>query len=304
MEGEKMDLRVGLIGLGRMGSGMGLRILAAPFPLAVCDLHPDKALKLVEAGAVFKETPAELAQDCPVVILSLPNTHAVEGVLFAEKGLAGVLQPGSVVVDTSTISPLATQLFAQKLGDKGIEMLDAPVSGGSEGARKGSLSMMVGGSPAALEKVRPVLSALASSITPIGESGMGQAVKMVNQVILVGNIMAMSEGILLAKHYGLDLSKMLQAVQGGAAGSWMLTNLAPKVIVGDYSPSFTIELMLKDLRIALETADQLGVPLTSTAQIFQLYRSIAAQGHAQDGNHALIQALEALTEGIQAKNGR
>jgi len=297
-----MDLRVGLIGLGRMGGGMALRILAAPFPLTVCDLHPEKAHNLVEAGAIFKDSPAGLAQICQVVLLSLPNTRTVEEVLFGEKGLAEALSPGAVVVDTSTISPLASRLFAQQLSQKGIDMLDSPVSGGSEGARKGALSMMVGGSAAVLEKVRPVLSSLTASITYIGENGMGQAVKMVNQVILAGNILAMSEGILLAKHYGLDLQKTLQAVQGGAAGSWMLSNLAPKVIAGDYAPSFTIELMLKDLRIALETADQLGVPLASTAQIFQLYRSIAAQGHAQDGNHALIQALEALTQGIQVKN--
>ena len=173
-------------------------------------------------------------------------------------------------------------------------MLDAPVSGGSEGASKGTLAAMVGGSQAVLDHVRPVLDVLTRTVTHVGDSGSGQAVKMVNQVILVGNVMAMSEGILLAKHYGLDLEAVLQAVQGGAAGSWMLSNLAPSVINEDWNPSFTIELQLKDLRIALDTADRLGVPLPGTAQIFQLYRSIAARGKGQDGNHSLIQALYAL----------
>ncbi len=218
--------------------------------------------------------------------------------LFAQDGVAEAAAPGTVVVDLSTISPLATQQFAARLAVKGIDMLDAPVSGGSQGAKNGTLSMMVGGDSRVLEGIRSVLACLATTITHVGSHGMGQATKMVNQVVLVGNILAMSEGLLLAERYGLDLAQTLKAIQGGAAGSWMLTNLAPKVIARDWTPSFTIELQLKDLRIALQTADALGIPLLGTAQVFQLYRTLATQGHAQDGNHSLIQALEALAHGV------
>ena len=293
--GVNPDLCVGLIGLGRMGSGMARCLARAGFSLWVNDIDRQLAQALLlEAKATWADSAAELAAQCQVILVSVPNTAAVEEVLFGPQGVATGARPGTVVVDMSTISPLATRQFAERLRFNSIEMLDAPVSGGSEGARKGTLSTMVGGDPAVLERVRPVLSALASSITHMGGHGVGQAVKMVNQVVLVGNIMAMSEGLLLAEHYGLDLEKTLKAIQGGAAGSWMLSNLAPKVIARDWTPSFTIELQVKDLRIALETADACGVPLLGTAQIFQLYRSLIAQGLAQDGNHALIQALEFL----------
>lgn len=289
--------RVGLIGLGRMGSRMGQRILAAGYPLAVYDINPSTAEPLLAAGAHWAAEPAQLARTSELILISVTNTDQVDAVLFAQDGVAAAATPGSVVVDLSTVSPLATQLFAVRLAEKGIDMLDAPVSGGSQGAYNGTLSMMVGGDSQVLEGIRPVLACLATTITHIGDHGMGQAAKMVNQVVLVGNILAMSEGLLLAERCGLDLPKTLQAIQGGAAGSWMLTNLAPKVVARDWRPSFTIELQLKDLRIALQTADALGVPLQGTAQVFQLYRTLAAQGHAQDGNHSLIQALDALAHG-------
>jgi 3-hydroxyisobutyrate dehydrogenase-like beta-hydroxyacid dehydrogenase len=294
--------QVGLIGLGRMGSAMGQRILDGGFKLTVYDINPSSGNILIGHGARGAISPAEVAKNSQVILVSVPNTEAVDQVLWGLEGVASAAQPGSVVVDMSTISPLATREFAAKLAEKGIAMLDAPVSGGSEGARNGTLSAMVGGEESILEYVRPVLSILTNKITHVGEHGVGQAVKIVNQVILVGNIMAMSEGLLLAKSYGLDLERTLQAVQSGAAGSWMLTNLAPKVIQRDWTPSFTIELQLKDLRIALETADACGAPLLGTAQIFQLYRSLAARGHAQEGNHALIQALEILVEENNAGN--
>jgi 3-hydroxyisobutyrate dehydrogenase len=287
-------LRVGLVGVGLMGSGMGQRLLAAGYPLTVRDVHRQKAEPLLADGASWAESPANLARESEVILLSLPNTESVESVLFGEGGVVEGARQGSVVVDMSTIAPLAAQDFAAQLAERGIGMLDAPVSGGSEGARSGKLSTMVGGQAAVLERVRPVLSVLASTITHVGEHGAGQAVKMVNQVVLVGNVLAMSEGILLAQRYGLNLEGTLKAIQEGAAGSWMLSNLAPKVIRRDWTPSFSIELQLKDLRIALETADSLGVPLLGTSQVFQLYRSIAARGGDQDGNHSLIQALEAL----------
>jgi 3-hydroxyisobutyrate dehydrogenase len=275
---------------------MGQRILDAGLALTVRDLDKQKADKLLASGAQWAEAPAELALACDVIILSLPTTECVISVLFGEKGVVEGAKTGTVIVDMSTISPVDTIGIAAKLEEKGIDMLDCPVSGGSEGARNGRLSTMIGGKTDVLARVRPILEVLAGTITHVGDHGAGQAVKMVNQVILVGNVLAMSEGLLLAEKYGLNLEKTLHAIQGGAAGSWMLSVLGPKVIAKDWTPSFTIEHQLKDLRIALDTADVLGTPLLGTSLIFQLYRSLAARGKSQDGNHSLLQALEVLEE--------
>lgn len=289
-----LAMKVGFIGLGRMGNGMAQRILAAGFPLLVWNRTRAKAEACLAAGATWAESPADLARQCDVIITCVSDTRDVEAVIFGSQGIAGAARPGTVIVDMSTISPVATREFAERLHQMGIDMLDAPVSGGSEGARKGTLSTMVGGDPTVLQQVRPVLSAMATTITHVGESGNGQATKMVNQVVAVGNILAMSEGLLLARRYGLDLDATLSAIQGGAAGSWMLSQQGPKVIAEDWSPSFTIELQLKDLRLVLEMADACGAPVLATCQIAQLYRSLVARGHSQEGNHALYRALEAL----------
>jgi 3-hydroxyisobutyrate dehydrogenase len=173
-------------------------------------------------------------------------------------------------------------------------MLDAPVSGGSEGAARGTLSIMVGGEAAALQRAMPVLQAMGKRITHVGPHGAGQTVKLVNQVMVVGNCLAMAEGLLLAQAGGVDLNKALEAVSGGAAGSWMLSNRGPQILARDWRPGFTIALQQKDLRLVLEAADQQGVPLPGTALIFQLYRTLEAKGLSGDGNHALVKALEAL----------
>lgn len=173
-------------------------------------------------------------------------------------------------------------------------MLDAPVSGGSEGAARGTLSIMVGGESAALQRAMPVLQAMGQRITHVGSHGAGQTVKLVNQVMVVGNCLAMAEGLLLAQAGGVDLQKAQEAVSGGAAGSWMLSNRGPQILARDWRPGFTIALQQKDLRLVLEAADQQGVPLPGTALIFQLYRTLEAKGLSGDGNHALVKALEAL----------
>ena len=273
---------------------MALRILTAGFPLQVWNRTRAKAESCLSVGATWADSPAELAKRCDTIITCVSDTRDVETVLFGTQGVATTARSGTVIVDMSTISPGASKDFAERLALKGIMMLDAPVSGGSEGARKGTLSTMVGGDPVILERARPILAAMATTITHVGQSGNGQATKMVNQVMAVGNILAMSEGFLLAKRYGLDLEATLKAIQGGAAGSWMLTNQGPKVVAGDWTPSFTIELQLKDLRLVMEMADACGAPILSTSQIVQLYRSLVARGHGQEGNHALFLSLEAL----------
>jgi 3-hydroxyisobutyrate dehydrogenase-like beta-hydroxyacid dehydrogenase len=179
-------------------------------------------------------------------------------------------------------------------------MLDAPVSGGSEGAVKGTLSIMVGGETADFERAMPVFEAMGKTITHVGPNGSGQMVKLVNQVLVVVNMQAVSEGLLLAQAGGLDLEKTLAAVSQGAAGSWMLANRGPQVIARDFRPGFTIDLQAKDLRLVLEAADELGLPLLATNLVFQLYRTLQQRGLGLEGNHALVKAMEALT-GLEIK---
>jgi 3-hydroxyisobutyrate dehydrogenase len=202
----------------------------------------------------------------------------------------------AVLVDHSTISPGATRQFAARAAEQGVEWVDAPVSGGSEGAEQGTLAVMAGGAAEALERVRPYIEAYSTSIVHVGEeAGSGQMVKAVNQVLVVVNQLAASEALLLADAAGLDLRKTLSAVEGGAAGSWMLSNRGPQMIERDWRPGFTIDLQQKDLRLVLETADELGVPLPGVAMVFQLYRSLQTRGLGAEGNHALVKALENLT---------
>jgi 3-hydroxyisobutyrate dehydrogenase len=194
----------------------------------------------------------------------------------------------------STISPQTTRDIAGRLAGKGVQMLDAPVSGGSEGAAKGTLSIMVGGDVEQVERARPAFEAMGKTITHVGGTGAGQTVKLVNQILVVVTMLAVGEGLLFAQAGGLDLEKTLAAVTGGAAGSWMLSNRGPQVVQRDWRPGFTMDLQQKDLRLVLEAADQMGVPLPGTALVFQLYRALQRKGLGSEGNHALVKALEDL----------
>ncbi len=198
------------------------------------------------------------------------------------------------MIDCSTISPIVTRTLAEKLAERDVAMLDAPISGGSEGAANGTLSIMVGGEAKDFERALPVFEAMGKTITYVGASGAGQTVKLVNQILVVGHALAMSEALLFAQAGGVDLKKTLAAVEAGAAGSWMLSNRAPQIIDRDWRPGFTIDLQQKDVRLVLDAADKLGVPLPGTGLIFQLYRTLQAQGLGDEGNHGLIKALEHL----------
>jgi 3-hydroxyisobutyrate dehydrogenase len=194
----------------------------------------------------------------------------------------------------STISPSVTRDIATALYEKGVHMLDAPISGGSEGAANGTLSIMIGGDDQQVERAMPCFKAMGKTITHVGPLGAGQAVKLVNQILVVVTMLGVSEALLFAEASGLDLEKTLAAVTQGAAGSWMLSNRGPQVIERDWRPGFTIDLQQKDLRLVLEAADQLGVPVLGTGMIYQLYRTLQERGHGGDGNHALVKALENL----------
>jgi 3-hydroxyisobutyrate dehydrogenase len=284
--------RLGFIGLGTMGHGMAANLLMAGNNLTVWNRTPEKAVDLVCDVAI---DPIGLGQASDIVFVCVSDTPDVEEVVFGEKGAIHGLEPGALIVDHSTISPVATKELAARAGTTGVAWLDAPVSGGEEGAVNGTLAVMAGGPAEALDRARPFMEAYSKSITHIGEEpGSGQMAKAVNQVLVVLNELAASEALLLAQGAGLDLETTLAAVEGGAAGSWMLSNRGPQMIARDWRPGFTIDLQQKDLRIVLDAGDELGVPLPGVSMVFQLYRALQARGLGAEGNHALVKALEEL----------
>jgi 3-hydroxyisobutyrate dehydrogenase len=292
--------RLGFIGLGTMGHGMALNLLMAGNNLTVWNRTPEKSVDLVCDVA---PSPVELGKTSDIVFVCVSDTPDVEEVVFGENGVINGLESGALVVDHSTISPVATRELATRAGESGVAWLDAPVSGGAEGAVNGTLAVMVGGPAEALDRVRPYMEAYSKTITHIGEEpGSGQMAKAVNQVLVVLNELAASEALLLAQGAGLDLETTLAAVEGGAAGSWMLSNRGPQMIARDWRPGFTIDLQQKDLRIVLDSADELGIPLPGVSLVFQLYRALQSQGLGAEGNHALVRALEQLA-GVQLGTG-
>jgi 3-hydroxyisobutyrate dehydrogenase len=289
-----MPERIGFIGLGIMGQGMTRNLLKAGFELRVWNRTASKMAPLASEGALTAENPAVLAAESDIIITCVSDTPDVEAVILGESGVIHGAQAGSLVIDMSTISPAATRQIATKLAEADVHMLDAPISGGSEGAAKGTLAIMVGGREQDFERALPVLQAMGQTITHVGENGHGQMAKLVNQILVVGNALAMSEAFLFAQAGGLDLRKTLAAVEKGAAGSWMLSNRMPQILNRDWRPGFMVDLQQKDVRLVLEEADEQGVPVLLSSMVFNLYRTLQAAGLGQEGNHALIKALERL----------
>ncbi len=289
-----MPEQIGFVGLGIMGQSMAHNLLQAGFSLTVWNRSPEKMGPLVKAGAKAGQNPADVAANSDIIVICVSDTPDVEAVILGQAGITNGAKAGNLVIDCSTISPIATRTLAETLAAQQVAMLDAPISGGSEGAAKGSLSIMVGGAAQDFERARPIFEAMGKTITHVGQSGAGQTVKLVNQILVVGHTLAMSEALLFAQAGGVDLKKALTAVEAGAAGSWMLSNRGPQIIKRDWRPGFTIDLQQKDVRLALDAADKLGVPLPATGLIFQLYRTLQAQGLGSEGNHGLVKALENL----------
>lgn len=293
-----MKETIGFIGLGIMGGGMVRNLLKTGFEVHVWNRTSSRMTPIEAAGAHGVPDAAAVAARSDIIILCVSETQDVEEVLFGENGVVQGAKPGSLIIDTSTISPQATVSMEARLRAAGLRMLDAPISGGSEGAANGTLSIMVGGDEADVTRAMEALDAMASRITHVGGTGAGQMVKLVNQILVVGTMMAISEALLFAQKGELDLAKTLEAVEHGAAGSWMLSNRGTQAIVRDFEPGFTIDLQQKDLRLVLDAADTLGIPLPMISQIFQLYRSLQERGLGGKGNHALVMALENLA-GVQ-----
>lgn len=291
-----MSETIGFIGLGIMGHAMAHNLLRAGYPLTVWNRTPGRGQALAAAGATEGQSPADVAARSSVILICVSDTPDVEEVIRGENGIIHGATAGSLVIDCSTISPQATRTLAHALSERGVHMLDAPVSGGSEGARNGTLSIMVGGDEAQFERALPILQAMGRTITHVGPHGAGQMVKLVNQILVVVTMQAVSEALLFAQAGGLDLERTLAAVGGGAAGSWMLNNRGPQVIRRDWRPGFTIDLQQKDLRLVLDAADEMGMPLPATALVFQFYLTLQHRGLGGEGNHALVKALEQLAD--------
>ena len=286
--------QIGFIGLGIMGRGMTNNLLKAGHKVMVWNRTAARMDEFAAAGAQTASSPAELAAHCDVILVCVSDTPDVEEVLFGENSVSAGIKSGALVVDHSTISPQKTVEMAKRLNTQGVAYLDAPVSGGSEGAKNGTLSIMVGGEAVDFERAMPILQAYGKTITHVGAQGAGQMAKLVNQILVVVNQLAASEALLFAQAGGLDLAKTIDAVKGGAAGSWMLANRGPQMIVRDFHPGFTIDLQQKDLRLVLEAADAMGIPLIATSMVFQMYRTLQAQGLGGDGNHGFVKALEKM----------
>jgi 3-hydroxyisobutyrate dehydrogenase len=289
-----MEKKVGFIGLGIMGVPMVRNLMKAGFEVTVYNRTASKADKMAAEGAVKANSPADVARKNSVIITMVSDTPDVEKVILGENGVIEGIQPEAVVIDMSTISPLATRKIAARLEEKKAHMLDAPVSGGEGGAIAGTLSIMVGGDTAILERCRPVLEAMGKTITYIGGHGMGQTTKLMNQILVAGNLNAVCEALVFAQKQGVDLQKAIEAVKGGAAGSWQLSNLGPKIIKRDFAPGFMVELLQKDLRLVNEAAESTKTPLLATTLIHQLFSSSESAGDGKLGTQALAKVVERL----------
>ena len=290
-----MTEKIGFVGLGIMGRGMTHNLLKAGFDVTVWNRTASRMDEFVKAGAKSAETPAALASQCDIIMICVSDSADVEAVTLGDEGILAGISAEKLIIDHSTISPQTTKELAAQANALNAHWLDAPISGGSEGAAKGTLSIMVGGDATQLARAQPYLQAMGKTITHVGGQGAGQTVKLVNQILVVINQMAVGEALLFAQAAGVDLEATLAAVSGGAAGSWMLSNRGPQMVARDWRPGFTIDLQQKDLRLVLEAADQLGVPLVTVSRVFNHYRTLQQQGLGSEGNHALVKALEKMS---------
>jgi 3-hydroxyisobutyrate dehydrogenase len=270
---------------------MALNIMKAGHALIVHNRTGNKAELLVAQGAERAASPREAALEAEVIITCLSDTPDVEQVILGENGVIHGAQPGAVVADMSTISPDATRRMAQVLAAKGIKMIDAPVSGGSEGAQKGTLAIMVGGETEDVEKVMPVLKCMGTKITHVGPIAAGQLTKAINQIIIAGVYLSVAEGMALGLKAGLDMEKVVEAISEGAAGSWVLTNRSRNMINNTYPLGFRVKLHQKDLGIALEAAKGLGVTLPVAALVDQIETGIVARGYGDEDVSAMARSI-------------
>src|SRR5437763_1983746 len=292
---EPGKTRIGWIGTGVMGRWMCQHLMTKGYAATIFNRSRDKAKPLLDAGAAWADTPKAVAERSDVVFAIVGFPKDVREVFLGAQGALAGSRPGSVLVDMTTSEPsLAREIYATAKG-KGVASVDAPVSGGDVGAKNAALSIMVGGEAEAVEAVRPLLECMGKTIIHQGPAGAGQHTKMVNQVLIATNMIGVCEALLYGYKAGLDLKTVLQSVGGGAAASWSLNNLGPRIIDRNFEPGFFVEHFLKDMRIALDEAERMHLALPGLALAKQLYEAVRAQGYGRKGTHALMLALEHLS---------
>ena len=287
-------LRVGYIGLGLMGKSIARNILKAGFPVVLHNRSRAAVDELVAEGATVANSPKEVAEQVDVVFTNLPDSPDVEKVALGENGILAGGRAGLIVVDNSTIKPASARLVAEKLKEKGIFSLDAPVSGGDIGAKNGTLTIMVGGDAEALEKVMPVLQAMGKTITHVGDAGAGQVAKAANQIMVAAQMVAMGELLVFSKKAGVDPRKVVDAIKAGAAQCWALDIKPPRLFDGNRNPGFKSYMQLKDMNIVLDTAKEYGVPVTSTEENTKFYQMMIDMGMGELDNSAVVGVIEKL----------
>lgn len=283
---------VGFIGLGVMGHSMAGHVLRGGFDVLVYNRSKEKALDLLTQGAVWKDDIVSLAEKSDIVITMVGYPKDVEEVYLGERGIVEGARPGTVLVDMTTSSPKLAERIAAAAAEKGLFALDAPVSGGDKGAREATLSIMVGGDTAVFEDMLPLFQLMGKNVVLQGGPGSGQHTKMANQIAIASNMMGVCEAVAYAKKSGLDPERVLASISGGAAGSWSLSNLAPRILAGNFAPGFFVKHFIKDMRIALEEADRMGMETPGLKQAFALYEKLAAEGYENDGTHALYKLYD------------
>ncbi len=287
-------LKVGYIGLGLMGKSIARNILKAGFRLVVHNRSHAAVEELVAEGAVAASSPKEVAAQMDVVFTNLPDTPDVEKVVLGENGILAGAHDGLVYVDNSTIKPASARMIAQKLAEKNVFALDAPVSGGDIGARNGTLTIMVGGEASALEKAMPIFMAMGKTVTHVGDAGAGQVAKAANQIMVAAQMVAMGELLVFSKKAGVDPRKVVDAIKGGAAQCWTLDVKPPRLFDGNRNPGFKAHMQLKDLKIILETAQEYDIPISSAAEHTKFFQQMIDWGMGELDNSAVVGVIEKL----------
>jgi 3-hydroxyisobutyrate dehydrogenase len=288
-------MKVAFIGMGTMGAPMAINILKGGHQVTVHNRTREKEKPAADAGALRAESPKESAAGADIIITCVSDTPDVEAVILGDDGVIFGAAPGSMIVDMSTINPTATRNLAASLLQKDIKMIDAPVSGGSEGAQKGTLAIMVGGEAADVQRAMPVLETMGKTITHVGPIGAGQITKAINQIIIAGTYLSVAEGMVMGIKAGLDMQKVIRAIAGGAAGSWVLSNRAVNMVNNAYPLGFRVRLHHKDMRIALEAARELGVSMPAASLVDQLENGLLGRGHGDEDLSAIARSIRKLS---------
>ncbi|HLR63038.1 MAG TPA: 2-hydroxy-3-oxopropionate reductase [Lentibacillus sp.] len=289
-------MKIGFIGLGIMGKPMSKNLIRAGYDLVISSSNPETNREMEDHGAEVIDTYVDVAAKADVIITMLPNSPEVKEVILTEGGLIQGAKPGSVIIDMSSIAPIASQEIGKALKERDIGFLDAPVSGGEPKAIDGTISVMAGGDQATFETCLPIMEAMAASVVRTGDVGSGNSTKLANQIIVALNIAAVSEALVLTKKMGVDNELVYNAIRGGLAGSTALDAKAPKMLEGNFDPGFKIDLHLKDLNNVMETSDDIDVPLPLTASIRETLKALTVEGNGEDDHAAIVKYYEQLAK--------